>query len=120
MIIVQNGRLFQTWTSIAIERASQRSLSQFGPSSAVSRKMSWLTTPHSGFSMKRIDRIVGIDGTAHGRMNSTDSHLIHGLAVTKNPDSSSAATIFRLIATTRKTSVLTTDPKKTGSLASCT
>ena len=26
--------------------------------------------------MKRIDRIVGIDGTAQGRMNSTDSQLI--------------------------------------------
>ena len=70
--------------------------------------------------MKRIDRIVGIDGTAHGRMNSTDSHLIHGRAVTKKPDSSSAAIILRLIATIRKTSVLTTEPKNTGSSNSCT
>src|SRR6476659_1524909 len=100
--------------------ATLGSLSQFGPSSAVSLKITWLITPHSGVSMKRIDRIVGIDGTAHGWMNSTESHLIHGLAVTKNPDSSSAAIILRLIATIRKTSVLTTDPKKTGSLASCT
>ena len=46
----------------------------------------WLITPHSGLSMKRIERMVGIDGTAHGRMNSTDSHLIHGRAVTKKPD----------------------------------
>ena len=30
--------------------------------------------------MKRNDRMVGIDGTAHGRMNSNDSHLIHVLA----------------------------------------
>src|SRR6188472_4012565 len=89
MIIVQNGRLFQTWTSIAIDSASHRSLSQLGPSSAVSLKISWLITPHSGLSMKRIDRIVGIDGTAHGRMNSTDSHLIHGRAVTKKPDRNS-------------------------------
>ena len=27
--------------------------------------------------MKRTDRMVGIDGTAQGRMNSSDSHLIH-------------------------------------------
>jgi hypothetical protein len=27
--------------------------------------------------MKRIDKIVGIDGTAQGRMNNNDSHLIH-------------------------------------------
>ena len=120
MIIVQNGRLFHTCTSIAIDSASQRSLSQFGPSSPVSLKITWLMTPHSGFSMKRIDRIVGIDGTAHGRMNSTESHLIHGLAVTKNPDNSSAAIILRLIATTRKTSVLTTDSANTGSLTSWT
>ena len=53
------------------------SFSQFGPSSKVSRKMSWLITPHSGLSMKRSDMMVGIDGTAQGRMNSTDSHLIH-------------------------------------------
>ncbi len=106
-------------TSIAIDSASQRSLSQLGPSSAVSLKMTWLTTPHSGFSMKRIDRIVGIDGTAHGRMNSTDSHLIHGRAVTKKPDRNSATSILRLIATTRNTSVLTTDPAKIGSSNSC-
>src|SRR5687768_7892753 len=71
MISVQNGRLFQMCTSIAIERPSQRSLSQFGPSSAVSRKITELMIPHSGLSMKRNERIVGIDGTAHGRMNST-------------------------------------------------
>ena len=38
--------------------------------------MSWLIRPHSGLSMKRSDMMVGIDGTAHGRMNSTESHLI--------------------------------------------
>src|SRR6188474_645395 len=53
MISVQNGRLFQTCTSIAIDSASQRSLSQFGPSSAVRRKMIELMIPHSGFSMNR-------------------------------------------------------------------
>jgi hypothetical protein len=44
--------------------------------------------------------------------------LIHGLAVTKNPDNSSAAIILRLIATIRKTSVLTIASANTGSLAS--
>ena len=48
--------------------------------------MSELMIPHSGLSMKRIDRMVGIDGTAHGRMNSSDSHLIHVRACTKKPD----------------------------------
>jgi hypothetical protein len=82
--------------------------------------MIWLMTPHSGFSMKRTERIVGIDGTAHGRMNSTDIHLIHGRAVTKNPDRSSAASIFRLMPTIKNSSVLTTAPAKIGSSKSWT
>ncbi len=71
--------------------------------------MSWLITPHSGLSMKRTDRMVGIDGTAHGRMKSTDSHLIHQRDCTKKPDSTSATTILRLMPTSRNTSVLTTE-----------
>ena len=63
---------------IAIVSATVGSLSQFGPSSPVNLKISLLTTPHSGLNMKRTDRMVGIDGTAQGRMNSTDSHLIQG------------------------------------------
>ena len=39
-ISVQNGSDFQIWTRIAIDSASAGSLSQFGPSSKVSRKMS--------------------------------------------------------------------------------
>src|ERR1044072_2041662 len=92
-ISVQNGSDFQMWTSIAMPSARYGSLSQWGPSAPVNRKISELMSPRSGFSMNRIDRIVGIDGTAQGRMNNTDSHLIQGLAGTKNPDSSSAATI---------------------------
>src|SRR5437763_15771229 len=105
---------------MAIESASHRSFNQLGPSSPVSLKITGLTTPHSGFSMKRIERIVGIDGTAHGRMKSTDSHLIHGRAVTKKPDSASATIILMLIATITKTSVLTTEPAKIGSSNSAT
>ena len=76
-------------------------MSQLGPSAPVKRKISELMIPHSGFSMKRIDRIVGIDGTAHGRMNSSDSHLIHVRATMKNPDRTSATIILTLIAMTR-------------------
>src|SRR5436309_13970418 len=114
-IRVQNGSDFQMWTSIAMPSATVGSLSQFGPSSAVTLKMTWLMTPHSGLSMKRSDMMVGIDGTAHGRMNNTESHLIQVRCCTKNPDSDSATIIFRLIATIRNTSVLTTDLRKIGS-----
>src|SRR5215467_13127694 len=89
-IKVQNGSDFQIWTRIAIDSARLGSLSQLGPSSPVSLKIKVLTTPHSGLSMKRTDRIVGIDGTAQGRMNSTDSHLIQARAWMKNPDNNSA------------------------------
>ena len=41
--------------------------------------------------------MVGIDGTAQGRMNSTDSHLIHGRVCTKKPDSNSATIILTLM-----------------------
>ena len=70
--------------------------------------------------MKRIDRMVGIDGTAQGRMNSSDSHLIHVRACTKNPDRNSATIILRLMPTIRNTSVLTTDRAKIGSSTSLT
>src|SRR5215211_4225283 len=56
--------------------------------------------------MNRRDRMVGIDGTAHGRMNSTDSHLIHERCWMKKPDRKSATSIFRLMPTSRKISVL--------------
>ena len=69
--------------------------------------------------MKRSDMMVGIDGTAQGRMNSTESHLIQVRAWMKKPDSSSATIIFTLIATIRNTSVLTTDRAKIGSSNRC-
>src|SRR4051812_12270816 len=72
-IRVQNGSDFQTCITIDRDRPSAGSFSQFGPSLAVSWKISVLITPHSGLSMKRTERIVGIDGTAQGMMNSTDS-----------------------------------------------
>ena len=74
-----------------------------------------LITPHSGLSMKRTDRMVGIDGTAHGMMKITDSTLIHQRFCTKKPDNTSAATIFKLIATTMKITVLIAVRRKIGS-----
>src|ERR1700737_601274 len=100
-IRVQNGSDFQICIRIAMVSATTGSLSQFGPSSPVSLKMSWLITPHSGLNMKRTDRMVGIEGTAHGRMNSTDSHLIHERDWMKKPDRTSAISIFRLMPITR-------------------
>src|SRR5689334_17273915 len=119
-IRVQKGSDFQMCISIEKPSASVGSLSQLGPSSPVSRKMVLLITPHSGLSMKRTDRMVGMDGTAHGRMNSAERILIHQRACTKKPDSSSAIPIFRLIATTRNTTVLTAERKKMGSSKSLT
>src|ERR1700726_4043228 len=119
-IKVQNGSDFQMCTPIAIDSATVGSFSQFGPSSPVNLKISWFTTPHSGLSMKRTDRMVGIDGTAHGRMNSTDSHLIQERSWIKKPDRNSATSIFRLMPTSRKNSVLSAARANTGSLYSVT
>jgi hypothetical protein len=77
-------------------------------------------TPHSGLSMKRTDRMVGMEGTAHGMMNSTDSTLIHHRDCTKNPESTIATTILMLMPTTRNTTVLTTVRRKMGSSNSLT
>src|SRR5579864_4653214 len=85
-ISVQNGSDFQMCTPIAIESATAGSLSQFGPSSPVNLKMSWLTMPHSGLSMKRTDRMVGIDVTVQGKMKTTESQRIHERCWTKKPD----------------------------------
>src|ERR1700751_6442494 len=95
--------------------ATEGSFSQFGPSSPVNLKISWLTMPHSGLSMKPTDRMVGIDGTAQGRMKITESHLIQLRDCTKKPDRNSAISIFRLMPTTRKISVLMGARAKIGS-----
>src|ERR1700675_2342482 len=114
-IRVQNGSDFQICVRIASDSASVGSLSQLGPSSPVRRKISALTMPHSGLSMKRIDRMVGIDGSAQGRMNRTDSHLIQSRCCTKKFDSNSATAILRLMPTIRNTTVLARDRAKIGS-----
>src|SRR5712671_589938 len=114
-IRVQNGSDFQMCIRIAMVSATTGSLSQFGPSSPVSLKMSWLITPHSGLNMKRTDRMVGIEGTAQGRINSTDSHLIQERDWMKKPDRNSATSILKLMPITRNTSVLTAARAKIGS-----
>src|SRR5580698_8483077 len=119
-IRVQNGSDFQMWTMIAMVSATTGSLSQFGPSSPVNLKINWLSTPHSGLNMNRTDRMVGIDGTAQGRMNSTDSHLIQLRAWMKKPDKNSATTILKFMSIKRNTSLLTAARAKIGSWYSAT
>ena len=48
--------------------------------------MSEFTSPHSGLSMKRIEKMVGIDGTAQGMMKITDSQRIQTRSCTKKPE----------------------------------
>ena len=96
------------------------SLSQFGPSAAVSLKITVLITPHSGLNMKRIEKMVGIDGTAHGRRKSTDTQRIQVRSCTKKPESHSASRNLRFTATIRKKSVLKTVRRKIGSEKSLT
>src|SRR5262245_1699204 len=119
-ISVQNGSDFQMCVSMARPRPMRGSFSQFGPSAAVSLKITEFTMPHSGLNMKRMEKMVGIDGTAHGSRNSTESQRIHARSCTKKPDSHSASTNLRLTATTRKITVLTTVLKKIGSANSLT
>src|SRR3954469_846724 len=119
-IKVQNGSDFQMCIRIAMVSATVGSLSQFGPSCPVNLKMRLLITPHSGLNMKRTDRMGGIEGTAQGRMNSTDSRLIQERDWMKKPDRNSATSIFKLMPTTRKISVLTAARAKIGSLVSVT
>src|SRR5947207_10775528 len=75
-ISVQKGSAFQMCTTIAITIASGGLVSQFGPSTWNRRKISAFTTPHSGFSMKRMEKMVGIAGTAHGMMKITEIQRI--------------------------------------------
>src|SRR5260221_13587244 len=55
-ISVQNGSAFQMCTSIAMDRPSVGSLSQFGPSWPEKGKKTVLTIPHSGFTMNPIEK----------------------------------------------------------------
>src|SRR5574343_131256 len=119
-IRVQKGSDFQMCISMAKPMASVGSLSQLGPSIPVRRKISELMTPHSGLSMKRTDRMVGIEGTAQGRMKISEMIRIHQRDCMKKPDSIRATAIFTFIATTRNSTVLMAVRKKIGSSNSLT
>ena len=114
-IKVQKGKDFQMCMSMAKVIANVVSLSQLGPSKPVSWKICVLITPHSGLSMKRPDKMVGIDGRAQGKMNNKDKPLIHHLLYKKKPDKTIAMAIFTLMATTKKTKVFTAVRKNIGS-----
>ena len=76
--------------------------------------------PHSGLNMKRIEKIVGIDGTAHGRMKITESQRIHTRSCTKKPERKSASRNLRFTAINKNKTVLIAVRMKIGSLKSCT
>ena len=119
-IKVQKGKDFQMCMTMEKDKARVVSLSQLGPSKPVSWKIWVLITPHSGFSMKRTDKMVGIEGRAQGKMNNKDMALIHHLLCKKKPDKTMAMTIFTLMATTKKTTVFTAVRKNMGSSNSLT
>lgn len=119
-ISVQKGKDFQMCMSMENDNANVVSLSQLGPSKPVNWKIWVLITPHSGFNMKRTDKMVGIEGSAQGKMNNSDKALIHHLLCKKKPDKTMATAIFTLMATTKKTKVFTAVRKKIGSSNSFT
>ena len=115
-INVQKGSDFQICISMDKLKAKVGSLSQLGPSRPVHRKIKLLIIPHSGLSMNRTDKMVGMEGTAQGNIKIADAILIHQRWLMKKPDNARASIIFKLIATIKKTNVLTALRKKIGSL----
>src|SRR5215213_6178904 len=114
-IRVQNGRYFQIWTVITEPKASVGSTSHQGPSIWNMSQRRPFTIPHSELSIQRNEKIVGIDGTAHGRMKITLSQRIHGRVVAKKPESSRARKSLRLMPMPRNTTVLKAVRLKIGS-----
>src|SRR5918996_6276823 len=90
MISVQNGRYFQMWTVITEPSARFGRTSHHGASMPNQYQRMLLSIPHSEFSIQRNDRMVGIDGTAHGRMKMIESQRIQGRVEAKKPDRRSA------------------------------
>src|SRR5665213_2600464 len=72
-IIVQNGKLFHTCTVIAIDNASQRTLSQLGPSSAVSTKISTYGASISAPHVRHGDRRLRDGATDSGPLGGSAS-----------------------------------------------
>src|SRR5438067_8669700 len=105
---VQNGVHFQTCENTAEPSASQRELSQEGPSmpKAIHRKL--FTSPHSPFSIQWIEMKVGRAGTAHGSTKTSNSAFVHQPGRIKKPDSRSARNSFTFTPKAKKISVLIT------------
>ena len=66
------------WTKITEPKARSGLTSHHGPSMPNRVQSRLLNIPHSEFSIQRNEKIVGIDGTAQGRMKITLSQRTHG------------------------------------------
>src|SRR5437762_7482548 len=107
-ITVQNGSHLQTWEHTAEPRASQRELSQDGPSAPNTIHKKLFTKPHSPFSIQWIEIKVGNAGTAQGSTKISSSAFVHQPGRMKKPDSINARKSFTLTPNARKIIVLTT------------
>src|SRR5207237_10603971 len=107
-ITVQNGSHLQIWEQTAEPRASQRELSQDGPSAPKTIHKKLLTRPHSPFSIQWIEMKLGSSGTAQGSTKIISSPLTHQPGRMKNPDNRSAKNSFRFTPKATKTMVLIT------------
>src|SRR6516225_4575096 len=104
---VQNGSHFQTWEQIAEPKASQRELSQDGPSIPKTIKSALFNRPHSPFSIQWIEIKLGNAGTAQGNTKIISSALTHQPGRIKNPDNKSAKNSLRLTPNATNSTVLT-------------
>ena len=103
------------WTVITEPKASSGCTSHHGPSMPNRSQRRPLSIPHSELSIQRNEKIVGIEGTAQGRMKITLSQRIQGRCRAKKPDSSRARKSLRLIPMPRNTTVLKAVRVKIGS-----
>src|SRR6516162_303238 len=105
---VQNGSHFQTWEQIAEPKASQRELSQDGPSIPKRIKSALFKRPHSPFSIQWIEMKLGNAGTAQGRTKIISSAFTHQPGRIKKPDNRSAKKSLRFTPKVTKIKVLIT------------
>ena len=87
--------------------ASRGLLSHSGPSTPRTCRRKLLMNPCSLISIQWIEMKAGIADITQGSMKTTSSALIQRRRRMKNPDSSSARTIFTFTASPTKISVLT-------------
>src|SRR5947209_17851618 len=94
-ITVQNGSHLQTWEHTAEPRASQRELSQDGPSTPNTIYKKLFTKPHSPFNIQWIEIKLGNSGTAQGSTKIISRALTHHPGRIKNPDNKNATNSLR-------------------------